>query len=81
MPLSAHLVQLLIGDLHCLIRVELLASSPDLSLERRGHALAATGQLQVALIGEHHGLRAATCANHDRLGIDATLTEALEHRG
>jgi len=80
-PRPAHRVQLLICQLERRVGVECLAGFARLLFQRGGDAFAATGQLQEALVGEHDGLGAPARADHDRLGVGAGLTEALQQRG
>ncbi len=79
-PLTPQGMKLLVGELKCLVGVSRLACRACLAVQGGGDAFAPAGQLQVALVGEHDGLRAATSADHDRLGVNAGLTEVLQER-
>jgi hypothetical protein len=52
-PLAAHRVQLLVGKFERLVGVQGLTGLTGLLIEHGGDAVAATGQLQVAFVGEH----------------------------
>jgi hypothetical protein len=79
-PLTAHRLKLLVGDRQRRVGADGIAGLARLALQRGGDALAAAGQLKVALVGEHHGLGAPTRPDHDRFGIRARLAEALQQR-
>ena len=80
-PLAAHSVQLAVGELHRVLGIERLAGLARLLFQGSRDTLAAAGELQVALVGEHDRLGAPARADHDRLGVSAVLAEALEQGG
>jgi len=51
-----------------------------LAFKDGSYALAATGQLEVSLVGHHDGFRATSSSDHDRLCGGTRGSEALEHR-
>ena len=74
-------VQLAVGKLHRLIGIERRVDLARLLFQRGSDALAAAGEFEVALVGEHDGLGAPARADHDRLGVSAGLAEPREQRG
>jgi hypothetical protein len=71
-------VQLAVGEFHRLIGIERRGRLARLLLQRGSDTLAAAGELEVALVGEHDRLGASAGADHDRFGVSAGLAEPFE---
>ncbi len=88
--LSAHRVQLAVGELERFVGVKAPAGLTGLAVERGCHALATARQLEVAVVGEDDGLGSTASADDDGFGVHArTCTRpafidrgaGLRHRG
>lgn len=74
-------MQLTIGQLERFLGIELIAGRlTGLALQRSRHAFAPASELDVALVGEHDGLRTAASTDDHRLGIRASLPEPFQQR-
>ena len=62
-------MQLAVGELERRVGVEGRTGLPGLALQRRGDALAAPDQPQVALVGEYDGFGPAASADDDWFGF------------
>jgi hypothetical protein len=73
-------VELAVRELEALVGVEAGADLGGLAFKDGSYALAATGQLEVSLVGHHDGFWATSSSDHDRLCGGTRGSEALEHR-
>lgn len=69
-----------VGERHHFVGVELLAALVRLLFQCGGYALAAAGELELALVGEHYRFGAPVGADHDGLGVSAGPAESLQQR-